>query len=56
MFPYNHAENDWLSGKAKSIKNPEKHSLAYSLLFALLSVLFSTLTPPFIYFSKLNLF
>ncbi len=56
MFPYNDAENDWISGNGKSKVNSLNYSLTYSLLFALFAAIFSTALPPLIYFSRINLF
>ena len=56
MFPYNDAENDWISGNGESKVNSLNHSLIYSLFFALFAALFSTTFPPLIYFSRINLF
>ena len=56
MFPYNDEENAWLSKSKKNTVKIKKHSLIQSLVFALFAALFSTIIPPFIYFSKTNLF
>ena len=56
MFPYNDEENAWLSKSKKNTAKIKKHSLIQSLVFALFAALFSTIIPPFIYFSKTNLF
>ena len=56
MFPYNDEENAWISRKNTSITKPPKHSLVYSLLFALFAALLSTTISPLIYFFRINLF
>ena len=56
MFPYNEEENAWISGTTKFNKKFSNHSLIYSFLCALFGALFSTIIPPLIYFSRINLF
>ena len=56
MFPCNDEENEWISRNAKKGEKFSNRGLVYSLLFAVLASLFSTLLPPLIYFSRTSLF
>ena len=57
MFPYNDAENAWISGNKSPIPKARyiNHSFILSVSVALVTALFSTLLPTLIYFSRQNI-
>ena len=57
MFPYNDAENAWISGTKlpKTKVTYSNHSLFMSMFVAFMAALLSTLIPALIYFCRLNL-
>ena len=57
MFPYNDTENAWISGTKlpKAKVTYSNHSLLMSMFVAFIAALLSSLMPPLIYFSRLNL-
>ena len=58
MFPYNDAENAWISGTKllKAKVTYSIHSFFMSIFVAFIVALLSSLTPTLIYFSRMNLF